>query len=751
MRYLRNRLGRRIVGLMVLASALLSILAACFQLYNSYQRDLARVMDEFSIIDNSFRSGLENALWQFNFAQVDVLIDGIFAQADVINVDLQAATGQRFERGSEAQQRTLDQVFTLVYRGEGGRLSEVGQLTVGVSLAKIRGRLWAQAIALVASNFVKTFAASLIMLAIFDRMVSRHLRSLSEQLGGPNWLAGPDAISLPRSRQSEGDELDLIVAALNDSGRRAWHAKQIAASASHRFETVLNVATSGIVALDETGMVLFVNPRARHMLGGVSDITPFPWPEEINFLDAESLTPLEASANPLNRSLCGNNLRNETHLLNRILPGVNRRYIRVDSVRLEDDPDGIATVMMIDDVSEQERNRQVIDRKSRLDALGQLTGGIAHDFNNLLASILYAINLAQKANNPVRRDELLDVAMKSVDRGRDLTSRLLAFAKRQPGMANSRPVQEVFQDFERLVSPMLEAQISIKTQTEDDKLQIYCDHAQLETALMNLVLNSRDAIIRAGKGNVITLHARPVLSVNKELDNRQVGVGGDGLSYRYVELSLVDNGPGMDKETLARATDPFFTTKDSSSGTGLGLSMVYGFVQQADGDLRIYSEPGLGTTVQLTLPRGTFAGPREEAMPQSDPVLGHGQVVLVVEDETDLLIMLESAIGDLGYGVLVATSGQAALDLVNGGAHFDLLLTDVVMPGKIGGFELARLVRAKLPDMPVIYSSGYVGFTADEMGAVQAPLLHKPATLGELADAISDALAGATSDADAMS
>ena len=526
------------------------------------------------------------------------------------------------------------------------------------------------------------------------------------------------------------------------------------ASIRDELEIVFNAATSGIVALDGHGKVVRVNRRARHMLGGISDETPFDWPQQSRFVDAETLTPLEASADPIRRALLGHRLKGETHLLRRGKAADEPRYVRVDSASLDSKENGIAVVLVFDDVSTEERNRQVVERKSRLDALGQLTGGIAHDFNNLLASLLYAVDLARRAKDPEKRLTYLDLASSSIGRGRDLTTRLLSFAKRQPGRSESRDIAGVFTDFEQLIRPMIEAKYDITYQSSAANLQVYCDQTQLETALMNLVLNSRDAMMRAGRGNRIDLKARPVRSTAEDLDGRQTGTETEtdtetllrgGSTFRYVEVSVTDNGPGMDEDVLARATDPFFTTKDSNSGTGLGLSMVYGFARQSDGDLRIYSEKGVGTTVQLTLPRGTVMGLREQPMPKEVPMAGQGQTILMVEDEVDLIKVMTAVVEDLGYAVITAKSGQEALDIVASGARLDLVLTDVVMPGKIGGFELAKRVRARQPDLPIIYTSGYTGFTASEMGDVQAPLLQKPAPPEDLAEAIAKALGNAPS------
>lgn len=518
--------------------------------------------------------------------------------------------------------------------------------------------------------------------------------------------------------------------------RSAARLNAVAANQGKELEVIFNAATSGIIAVDLKGKVVRANNAARHMLGGLSQPTPFEWPEDIKFVDAETMSPLDNSADPLKRALSGNQLHKETHLINRLGAGDDRRYVRMDSAKLEMEGEELL-VLVIDDVSNEERNRQVVERKSRLDALGQLTGGIAHDFNNLLTSLLYSIVLARRTNDAVSRVEHLQEAETSINRGRSLTSRLLAFASKQPGLAEARSTSKVLNDFDKLMRPMLEASITLSLEIEDPSLIVYCDQTQLESAMMNLVLNSRDAILLSGKGNRITLKARAVAAPAGNKDETPV----DTRAFRFVEISVTDNGPGMNEETLARATDPFFTTKDTNSGTGLGLAMVYGFARQSSGDFRIYSEFGIGTTVQLTLPRGTQSGNREGPTEDQDIIPGSGQTILLVEDEMQILTVASKLLKDIGYNVVTATSGKEALERLDAGDYFDLLLTDVVMPGEVGGFELARRVKLARPNVPVLYVSGYTGFTSNEMGEVVAPLLQKPTPPAELSRALSLALA----------
>ncbi|MEM7720133.1 MAG: ATP-binding protein, partial [Pseudomonadota bacterium] len=509
------------------------------------------------------------------------------------------------------------------------------------------------------------------------------------------------------------------------------------ATVKRELETIFDSTTSGIMAFDAAGQVVRINNQARHFLGGLSTPVPFEWPNEVKFLDVEDMHPLDASADPIRRAIAGAELRFSTHLMNRPNAGESHRYVRLESSTLDNVDTDIRTVVVFDDVSDEERNRQVVERKGRLEALGQLTGGIAHDFNNHLTTLLTSIFLAGNAKDETGRNRHLKVAEGAVQRARSVTTRLTAFARRQPGLSVSTSVREVFRTFEELVRPMIESSFQLTFEAEDPDLMIFCELAQLESALLNLVLNSRDAILRSGKGSRITIKARAI--GHKGVDGTQVA-SQDGPD-QFVEVSVTDNGPGMSDEVLSRATDPFFTTKDTNSGTGLGLSMVYGFARQADGDLRIYSEEGIGTTVQLTLPRGTRDGARRTKPEADEIIMGNGEMILLAEDEPQILETTTTLLEELGYKVLSAANGKEAYDLLKFNPQIDLLLTDVVMPGEIGGFSLAEKAREINPVLPIIYFSGYTGYSALEMGQVKGQLLQKPAAPAQLTRAIKSALA----------
>lgn len=553
-----------------------------------------------------------------------------------------------------------------------------------------------------------------------------------------------------------GHDMWTLASVVDISERR--RIDQALQASNHQLQTVLDAATNGIVGMAPDRQIRIINPTAQNMLDGAAADLPCAWPEGIRFLEPRDMHPLDREQDPITRALQGKRLEGEIYVLSdqeNAMP----RYVRVSSAPVARQDSPIQVVIVLDDVTEMETNRQQVERSSRLDALGQLTGGIAHDFNNLLATILYGIELIEMYPHNDRIQRILNTTKDSVSRGTALTRRMLAFAKRQPGLEASRQVRDVFADLQALAKPTIGEDIAFEVVPPERELYVFCDPAQLDNALLNLVLNARDAIRSTGRAGRIILRASALEDqafyeqMLRETPGTFVARGRPracpenverdaSRTCRYVVLSVTDDGPGMSKEVRQRAIDPFFTTKHEGAGTGLGLSMVYGFVQQSDGEMRIYSERGNGTSVHLTLRRGTEEGAREAPVRRSVRQTGAGERILVVEDEENLLQALLELLDILGYRTVSASNGRDALKLAEGGAEFDLLLSDVVMPGGIGGFELARQLRAARPDLKVVYMSGYTGFTEEEMGEHVAPLLAKPCPPEVLATTLRQVLDG---------
>jgi PAS domain S-box-containing protein len=378
-----------------------------------------------------------------------------------------------------------------------------------------------------------------------------------------------------------------------------------------------------------------------------------------------------------------------------------------------------------------EQTREALFRSQKMEAVGQLTGGIAHDFNNILAIILGNVELL-RAYLPKDKyaDEIIDAVLRATMHGRDLTGHLLAFSRRR--LLNPQPVEVngLVGGIVKLLGRTLGASIQVTTETPADAGVAFVDPGALEAAVLNVALNARDAMPDGGTLTIRTAKAQITDSSSIDEDLKP------GI---YVRLSLQDTGCGMPPEVAARAFEPFFTTKSGARGTGLGLSMVYGFAKQSGGTVTIASRSGRGTTVTMLLPVPTsvIAGsgdPRATSAPHT---------ILLVEDEDDVRAIVRRQLETLGHTVLIADAAPEALRLLQGPAAPDVLVADVVLGSGMTGIDLAAAARRQRPALAVIFISGYTAVSESQQRIrdMSAPLLSKPFTTPQLERAIQEACA----------
>ncbi|HVU48897.1 MAG TPA: PAS domain S-box protein [Terracidiphilus sp.] len=414
----------------------------------------------------------------------------------------------------------------------------------------------------------------------------------------------------------------------------------------------------------------------------------------------------------------------------RIRTGENRQVsLSLETVAL----DGVDCILStVIDVTETRNLEQQLRQAQKMEAIGQLTGGIAHDFNNLLGVVIGNLDLLERA---VVKDESafkrVQAAQRASLRGADLTRRLLAFSRREQLNPAPLDVASAVSDMVELATRTLGPEIRISTRCDLDLPQVFVDAAALESALLNLAVNARDAMPRGGS-LIVSAH---LIDLS---DNHALAQTGELKPGNYVRIAVSDTGCGMSRQTLERAFEPFFTTKPRDKGTGLGLAMVYGFIKQSGGAIRLYSEPGIGTTVSLYLP---LAGSTAEDAPETAPAQnseGLGGVALLVEDEPGLLELADIFLSELGYTVIRAVDGASALAAVETAGKIDLMVTDIIMPGNMNGIELARRVRELRPGIRIIYTSGFPAEAlAERSGKIEGgPLLHKPYQRSEFADIV---------------
>ncbi|HEV2362811.1 MAG TPA: ATP-binding protein [Caulobacteraceae bacterium] len=378
----------------------------------------------------------------------------------------------------------------------------------------------------------------------------------------------------------------------------------------------------------------------------------------------------------------------------------------------------------------RERAETQMRQMQKLEAVGQLTGGIAHDFNNMLAIVMGSLELAKRrlASDQRKAEACIEAAMDGAGRAAQLTSRLLAFSRRQALEPQILDVNRFVGRMSEMLQRTLGEHVMVETVLAAGLWRVYADPGQLESAIVNLAVNARDAMPSGGR---LTIE-----SANAHLDDAYASAVEGVAPGQYVMVAITDTGVGVPADVLDKVFEPFFTTKGVGSGTGLGLSQVYGFIRQSKGHVRIYSEPGRGTTVKLYLPRrvGAEAGAAPE---KAEPTLSRargGETILVVEDDDSVRGISIENLEELGYAVLAATHADEALATMARQPRIDLLFTDVVMPG-MNGRQLADEARRRWPQVKVLFTTGYTQNAIIHNGALDAdaPLLAKPFTLEQLA------------------
>jgi len=382
------------------------------------------------------------------------------------------------------------------------------------------------------------------------------------------------------------------------------------------------------------------------------------------------------------------------------------------------------------------RAEEQLRQAQKMEAVGKLTGGVAHDFNNLLQVIGGNLQLLQRdIAGQERAEQRVRNALGGVARGSKLASQLLAFGRRQPLAPRVVHLGRLVHDMDDMLRRSLGESIDIRTEVADGLWNAFVDTVQVENALLNLAINARDAM----QG-----HGRLTIGVgNALLDQEQAPEGGPTAPGQYVRLAVTDTGAGIPPEVIDQVFEPFFTTKPEGQGTGLGLSMVYGFVKQSGGHVHLTSQPGCGTTVSIYLPR-THEAEALVTDVDTGPAVGGTETILVVEDDEQVRATVVEMLSDLGYRVLKADSADAALAIVESGLPIDLLFTDVVMPGTLRSPELARRARERLPEIAVLFTSGYTQNAIMHAGRLDSgvELLSKPYTREQLARKVRHALRG---------
>jgi PAS domain S-box-containing protein len=537
--------------------------------------------------------------------------------------------------------------------------------------------------------------------------------------------------------------MDLSVGEAHESGQsffvgiiRDITQRKAAENAVHQtalqLRAVVDTAVDGVILIDEIGRVQVFNPACERMFGysagevvgeNVRMLMPAPYQEAHDSYLRNYLDTGERKIIGIGRQVVGRRKDGSTFPMDLSVGEAAHEGRR-------------SFVGIIRDISDRLATEAQLRQAQKMEAVGQLTGGIAHDFNNLLAVVIGNLEfLGERIRQDAQSTKLLETATRAADRGADLTRRLLTFARRQPLRPAPANLNDIVSGITDMLGRTLGEMISVRVHLAESLWSVIVDHSQVENALLNLAVNSRDAMPNGGQLLITTRN----MSVDAEVKTSfwEIPAG------QYVEVAVSDTGIGMAPETLSRVFEPFFTTKETGKGTGLGLSMVYGFVTQSGGRIKIYSEVGQGTTVKMYFPQQTVSTPAAEGDAETPAPEKPRDVasVLVVEDDPAVRELAVMMLSSLGYRTIAAGDGATALAELDRHPEITFLLTDIVLPGGLRGGEIAKRALAARPNLAVVFMSGYApellsGQHAPEAGSL---LIDKPFRRADLARALQQA------------
>lgn len=735
-------LTQRLLISIVLFSAFATTAAVTLQLYLDYHRDLAEIDRYIENIHLTHRESLARSLWSLNSGQIKAELQNVAKIRDVVSLKIIENDKITYQAGRKptTDEKIISVSKPLIFNTHSGP-RHVGDFEMLISLSGAEQRLFDRLETIIITEGLQIFLVAVFFLFTIHSLVIRHLNIIAEYAKSMNIDKLNHTLDLKRPDRivQNEDELQTLVNAINEMNKRLAH------DVSERERSEVNLRQL------QNYLANVIDSMPSILIGVDANCNVTQWNSEAVRLSHVSKK--DALGKPLGESFP--RLNSALHHVHEAIRSRQEQrlpetqYQQSGVARFEDitiyplTANGVeGAVIIMDDVSEKHVVEVALRRAQKMEIIGQLTGGVAHDFNNILGIVMGNLELLQME---LRENDTTMVrirnAIKGTQRGADITNRLLSFSRYETSGPTQTDVNKVIANMDELIVRSLMVSIEFQSHITDDLWSVVVDPGDLEDTVLNLSLNAKDAMPEGGRLVFETS--------NTVLDSSFVSRNPGTSCGEFVMLSMSDNGTGMSEEVRDKVMEPFFTTKEQGKGTGLGLSMVYGFVQRSGGHILIDTELGKGTTFNIFLPRakeGVGTDATSIAPPTTDLPRGT-ETILVLDDEQALARIAAEQLSHLGYSVVLASDALQALDIMETNNTIDLVFSDIVMPGKIDGYQLAEVVYAKYPHCKMLLASGFTKereeFMSNEKNRIlklTKSRLHKPYSQSELAVAIRQTL-----------
>jgi PAS domain S-box-containing protein len=720
--FTQSHLGRRLVLYIIIFSITLSLFTSIYQLYGVYKKDINNVKLELNEISESYSADIAERIWVSNKKELDSALLGLLRLPDIEYIEVYEDDRLLSEVGNISSENVIERIIPLKYLYKGEQL-QIGSMKITVGLTHTHQKIIEQAITITLNNVIHTFIVSGFMLLLFYHLVAKQLHKIASYASTIRLDNLDKKLSLNRRSfgGDSGDDLGQLVESIN---RMQMNMKQTLNILEEQ-KFILN-EHSIVTMTDSYGLITYANDK-------FSDISGYSNGELIgknHRIINSGYHPPEffaeiwqtiSSGNVWHGEIC-NKSKNGTlyWVLSTLAPNFdsNGKIVQYTAIRT--------------DITNIKQTEKLLRRTQKMEAIGELTGGIAHDFNNLLGIIMGNLDLMTiKTEGEHKIQKQINNAQSAALRGAELTRKLLNFSRQSEEVYSPVNIFNIINENKDFIRKSITASINLKIHITDELWLVDINPGDFQDVIINLSLNARDAM---PSGGTLIFEAK-----NKIFDKNIVDYNIDLKAGEYIEIMVSDSGIGMNKETLSKIFDPFYTTKDKSKGTGLGLPMVFGFIKRCKGSITVCSDEGVGTTFKIYIPRSKRVT-EESIIPTSiDMKMPPGkETVLIVDDEPDLAAIAKSVLDSLGYTTICVFSVYEAQEILDKNDGIDLLFSDVVMPGDLNGFDFADNVLTANPEIKILLTSGFTGKITQKKSVEKwsRNLLSKPYRDLELAMAI---------------